>query len=259
MENQLKHHKLITNMKQKLISAIILCGLVQFASAQTLSGLEIARKTIEANGGDVWKRPKTLQLSGEATLYWNGKVHQLNTYKMWRVFPDSNDNARNANGKVRFDALEGDTVFFKIAFDGKNTAQILSDDAKANEEMLKWSNNFGFSIFRFVENEGFSVTTLPEDFVDGFACYFIKITDPKKGNTIFGIDKKTFNIRLAEFDTPLGFHQRIYSDFKWHKTPKFLQPRRLRIFNDGIKTADIFWREYLVNQPIADEVFSPKN
>jgi hypothetical protein len=246
-------------MKKLILVVIILGGILQIVSAQTLSGLEIAKKTIEANGGEVWKRPKTLQLSGEATLFWNGKVYRLNTYKMWRVFPESNDNARNANGKVRFDALENEKVFFKISFDGKNTTQILSDDAKANEETLKWSNNFGFSIFRFVENEGFSVTTLPEDAVDGFPCYFIKITDPKGSKTIFGVDKKTFNIRLAEFDTPLGFHQRIYSDFKWHKNPKFLQPRRLRIFNDGIKTADIFWREYKVNQPIDDEIFTPKN
>ncbi len=246
-------------MKLKLLLVIILGGFITTISAQEFSGLEIAKKTIEANGGEVWKRPKTLQLAGEATLYWKDKVYQLNTYKMWRVFPDGNDNARNANGKIRFDAFDNEKVFFKISFDGKNTVQILSDAAKANEETLKWSNNFGFSIFRFVENEGFSVTILPADAVDGFPCYFIKITDPKKSVTVFGIDKKTFNIRLAEFQTPLGFHQRIYSDFKWHKNPKFLQPRRLRIFNDGIKTAEIFWREYKVNQPIADEIFAPEN
>jgi hypothetical protein len=247
-------------MKIHLILTILLFGTLQFITfAQELSGLDIAKKTIEASGGEVWRRPKTLQLSGNATLYWKGKVHRLDTYKMWRVFPENNDNARNANGKVRFDAFEGASKFFQLAFDGKNTIQHLSYEAKANEETLKWSNNFGFSIFRFVESEGFSVTNLPEDMVDGFPCYFIKITDAKKSETIFGIDKKTFRIRLAEFDTPLGFHQRIYSDFKWHKNPKFLQPRRLRIFNDGIKTAEIFWREYKVNQPIDDDVFNPKN
>jgi hypothetical protein len=229
------------------------------AFAQNLTGLEIAKKTIEASGGETWRRPKTLQLSGTATLFWSGKIHKLDTYKMWRVFPESNDNARNANGKVRFDAFEGDKKFFQIAFDGKNTVQNLSDEAKANEEILKWSNNFGFSIFRFVESDGFSVITMPEDYVDGFPCYFIKITDAKKSQTIFGIDKKSFHIRLAAFDTPLGFHHRIYSDFKWHKNPKFIQPRRLRIFNDGVKTADIFWREFKINQPIDDTIFVPSN
>lgn len=175
---------------------------------------------------------------------------------MWRVFPENNDNGRNANGKVRFDAFDGVNKFFQLTFDGKNTIQYLSEDAKANEETLKWSNNFGFSIFRFIESDGFSVSKLLEDMVDRFPCYFIKITDAKKSETIFRIDKKTFRIRLAEFDTPLGFHQRIYSDFKWHKRPKFLQPRKLRIFNDGIKTAEIFWKDFIINQPIADDVFN---
>jgi hypothetical protein len=225
--------------------------------AQEISNLEIVKKAIEASGGETWRRPQTLQLSGTATLYWQGREHKMTTYKMWRVFPADNDNARNANGKVRFDALAGDDIFFRIAFDGKNTVQNFSPEAKANEEMLRWSNNFGFSIFRFVENEGFKLTRLPDDAVDGNPCYFIKITDPKNSQTIFAIDKKTHWIRLAAFDTPLGFHQRIYSDFKYHKNPSFIQPCRLRIFNDGVKTADIFWKDFKVNAPIADEIFTP--
>jgi hypothetical protein len=240
---------------------LLFCLLIAFifsvnSFAQELTPLEIAKKTVEANGGENWRRPKTLQLSGTATIIWKGKTYTLDNYKMWRVFPDANDNARGANGKVRFDAFAGDKLFFQIAFDGKNTMQNLSDEAKANEEMLRWSNNFGFSIFRFIESEGFTLARLPDDKVDGFPCYFIKITDAKKSVTMFGIDKKTFYIRYAAFDTPLGFHHRIYSDFKWHKNPKFIQPRSLRIFNDGVKTADIFWREFKVNQPIEDKVFS---
>jgi hypothetical protein len=245
-------------MKTKI--CLVVCVLIlnlTILAQNDLTPLEIAKKTIEVNGGETWKRPKTLQLSGTATLFWSGKVHKFDNYKMWRVFPEGNDNARNANGKVRFDAIATDQIFFRIAFDGANTTQILSDEAKANEEILKWSNNFGFSIFRFVESVGFNLLRLPDDKVDGFDCYFIKITDPKKSQTIFGIDKKTFHIRSAAFDTPIGFHQRIYDDFKWHKNPKFIQPRILRIFNDGIKTADIFWREFKVNQPISDDIFKP--
>ena len=177
---------------------------------------------------------------------------------MWRVFPNENNAAHSANGKVRFDAFEDDMLFFQIAFDGKNTFQNLSDLAKQQEEQLKWGNNFGFSIFRFVQSKGFKLLRLQDDKIDGHLCYFIKIIDPKKTETIFGIDKKTFFIRSAFFKTPIGFHQRIYDDFKWHKNPKFIQPRSLRIFNDGVKTTEIFWSEYKINRPIDDRVFEIK-
>lgn len=237
---------------------LIVCFVSVSAAAQELTALQVAQKAIEAAGGETWRKPQTLQLSGTATLYFGNKPRQMTVYKMWRVFPDANDNARNANGKVRFDALENDKIFFRIAFDGANSTQILSDEAKKHEELLRWGNNFGFSIFRFVENEGFQLARLPDDAVDGFPCFLIKITDPKKSETIFGIDQRTFQIRYAAFKTPIGFHQRFYSDFKWHKNPRFLQPRRLRVFNDGVKIADVFWTEFKVNEPIADEIFNSK-
>ncbi len=122
--------------------------------AQELTPLEIAKKTIKAAGGETWRRPQTLHLSGTATLFWNGESHKMKTYEMWRLFPDENDSARNASGKVRFDAkTPDDEIFFQIAFDGKNTKQTLSDEAKKQEELLRWGNNFGFSIFRFVESK----------------------------------------------------------------------------------------------------------
>jgi len=228
------------------------------AVGQELSALEIAKRTVEASGGESWRSPKSLELSGTATLFWGEKAYRMTTYKMWRVFPGANDSAHSANGKVRFDAFEGDRLFFQIAFDGVNTFQQMSPEAKAHEEFLKWGNNFGFSIFRFVENEGFQLVRLPDDKIDGHACFIIKIIDPKKTETIFGVDKKRFHIRYAAFKTPIGFHQRIYDDFKWHRNPRFIQPRSLRIFNDGVKIADVFWSDFKVNSQIADSVFELK-
>lgn len=244
-------------MKNLILVGILLILSVQ-GFAQDLTPIEIAKKTIAASGGENWRRPKTLQLSGTAKIFWYGKPLVLNNYKMWRIFPSESSSAHSANGKVRFDAFESDKLFFQIAFDGKNTFQNLSDLAKQQEEQLKWGNNFGFSIFRFVESEGFKLERLPDDRADGHFCYFIKIIDPKKTETIFGIDQKTFFIRAAFFKTPIGFHQRFYNDFKWHKNPRFIQPRSLRIFNDGVKTTEVFWSEYKVNQPIADDVFEIK-
>jgi hypothetical protein len=243
---------------RKLIFTLILFGCALNVSAQELTALEIARKTIAASGGETWRRPKTLRLSGTATLFWSGKAFRMTSYKMWRVFPDENDAARNASGKVRFDAFEGDKLFFQIAFDGKNTFQNLSDEAKRQEELLRWGNNFGFSIFRFVESEGFWLARLPDDKIDNHPCYFIKIIDPKKTETIFGVDKKSFFIRYAAFKTPIGFHQRIYDQFKWHKNPRFIQPQSLRVFTEGVKIADVFWSDFAVNEPIPDEIFAAK-
>ncbi|GIU81596.1 MAG: hypothetical protein KatS3mg006_0660 [Pyrinomonadaceae bacterium] len=227
---------------------------VSFSKAQT--ALEIARKTIKASGGEVWRSPSSLQLEGTAVVYWFDQPRRLVKYKMWRVFPRENNSAHTANGKVRFDAFEaGDRLFFQISFDGEKTYQNLSPSAREKQEFLRWGNNFGFSIFRFIENEGFKLELLPEDKVDGHPCYFVKVIDPSKTETIFGIDKKSFFIRYAGFRTPIGFHERIYDNFVRDEKTGFIQPLHLRIFNDGIKTTEVFWKTFKVNEPISDEVF----
>jgi hypothetical protein len=240
-----------------MMKALILLILLTVSlSAQDLTPLEIAKKTISASGGEIWRRPKTLQLSGTATLYFNGEVYRMTEYKMWRSFPTESDSAHTANGKIRFDAREENgKTFMQLIFDGKKTAEILSDTAKQNEQFLRLSNNFGFSIFRFVENPEFKLTRLPDDKIDGYACYFFKITDAKKSDTIFAVDRKTFFIRYAAFQSPLGFQQRYYDDFKWAEGVKFIQPRSLRIFNNGSKTTEVFWSEYKVNEAIDDKIF----
>lgn len=240
----------------KFIFILSFVASVLSVSAQELTPLEIAKKTIAASGGETWRRPKTLQLSGTAVLYWKGNIYRMSEYKMWRVFPDENNSAHTANGKIRFDAFENGNVFFRLSFDGKNQIEILSDAAKENEETLKLNNNFGFSIFRFVDNPEFQLIRLPDDKVDGHPAYFFKIIDAKKSETIFAVDKKTFYIRYAAFQTPISFQQRYYDDFVKVKGAKFVQPRSLRIYNNGVKTTEVFWTVFKVNEPIDDKIFS---
>ncbi len=243
---------------KKFIFTLIFIASILSVSAQELTPLEIAKKTIAASGGETWRRPKTLQLSGTGVLYWSGQIYRMTEYKMWRIFPDENDSAHTANGKIRFDAMEGDKVFFRLSFDGKNQIQTLSDAAKANEETLKLNNNFGFSIFRFVENPQFQLVRLPDDKIDGHSAYFFKIIDAKKSETIFGVDKKSFYIRYAAFQTSISFQQRYYDDFVKVKGANFIQPRSLRIYNNGVKTTEVFWTNYKVNEAIPDEIFAVK-
>lgn len=239
-----------------LFSILILTLAVSSVKAQGLTPLEIAKRTITASGGETWRRPKTLVLSGTAVLYWNGKVHSMSDYRMWRVFPSENDSAHTANGKIRFDALEGRSVFFRLKFDGTKQSQELSEAAKENEETLKLNNNFGFSIFRFVENPDFQLVRMPDDKVDGHPSYFFKIIDAKKSETVFAVDRKTFYIRYAAFQTPMGLQQRYYDDFVKVKGVDFIQPRSLRIYNNGVKTTEVFWKEFKVNEAIDDAVFA---
>ena len=68
--------------------------------------MEILQKAIEAAGGSVWQNPTTLQLSGQAHFTPFGslaKALHFDTYRMYRVFPQHNEAAHTANGKVAFE------------------------------------------------------------------------------------------------------------------------------------------------------------
>jgi hypothetical protein len=238
-----------------------LCGGSSALWAQSLSAQQILRKAVNAAGGEVWQSPNTLVLKGVADFTPYGRqdaehfIH-FDDYAMYRVFPPDNDEAHKANGKVRFDATYGEKPFFLLKFDGKKSAMNLSDLAKPYGKHFNWSNNFGFSIIRFADDPTFTTTLLTTDQVEGYPCFMVQITDPKKNVTTFGIDQKTFNIRLVQFTTDVGFHHRIYSDFKRDKASGFVQPTRVRLYFDGLKWMDIHWQRFAVNQPIADKIFA---
>ncbi len=228
--------------------------------SQKLTALDVLKKATEIAGGDTWQNPKTLLLKGNADFTPYGLADDKNAihfdkYTMHRIFPPYNDEAHKANGKVRFDAAYKDSTFFLLNFDGKKQTLNLSERAKPYAKQFNLSNNFGFSIIRFADKPAFQTTLLGDDFVDGFPCYMIKIIDPKMNMTVFGIDKKDFYIRQVAFSTEVGFHHRIYSDFKKAKNINFLQPTRLRIYFEGLKWVDIKWKEFYVNQEIDDKVF----
>jgi hypothetical protein len=225
---------------------------------------EILQMAVKAAGGETWQQPKTLLLKGDAVWTPHGKTDaasmlRFDDYAMYRVFPTENDNARQANGKVRFDAKydarASGEPFMQLIFDGKVTHSFLSDAAKPYQKHFSWSNNFGFGILRFADREGFSVARLVDDQVEGVICYVVQITDPKKMVTTFFIDRETKFIRSVAFNTDVGYHHRIYSDFKRAANVDFVQPTRVRLYFDGIKWMDINWRQFAVNEAILDSVF----
>jgi hypothetical protein len=228
---------------------------------ENLTALAIVERAVKAAGGEAWARPKTLQLRGDATFYWQGERREeihVPVYRMWRIYPSESDAAHQANGKVRFDAFIGEKLYFQIAFDGRNTYAEYSPEAERDRESSRWENAFGFGILRFARDPAFTLLRMADDQIEGHDCYFVRVIDPKKNVTDFGIDRRDFAIRSVGFKTPRGFHLRIYSDFKWHRNPRFRQPTRVRLYYDGVKWTDIRWREFEVNRPIADEVFTLK-
>ncbi len=227
------------------------------AADDPLSARAIVERAHEAAGGDTWRKARTLQLSGDAWFYRGGtydSAASADSYRMWRVFPQQSSDAHAANGKVRFDAVNGAATVFQIAFDGEASYDQNGriDDAAATE---RWKSNFGFGIIRFALDEGFALTRMADDQVEGHPCHFIRVTDPQSRETLFAIDRNSYAVRMVGFDTPQGFHHRIYDSFYSRPGVSFTQPGHVRLYYDGVKTADIRWRDFRVNEPIADEVF----
>jgi hypothetical protein len=245
----------------KLLLILLIHGFPGTGITQTAR--EILRLAVAASGGNLWQQPETLELHGTALFTPYGKTDslhqkQLDNYSMYRIFPADNKAAHQANGKIRFDAASGDQVFMQLIFDGTKTRNVLSDDARPFREHFSWSNNFGFGIIRFADKDSFLVERLTDEMYDGFPCFTVQITDTKKMITVFQIDKKSYLIRGVGFTTTVGYHHRIYSEFKKIRVGNlfFMQPRRVRLFFDGVRWMDIHWQKHFVNQPIDAEVFS---
>lgn len=218
---------------------------------------QIVRLAHAAAGGDSWKRPRTLHLTGNATLYGDGTAasrSDVQHYEMWRVFPAWSQAAHGANGKFRLDARNGDATLFQISYDGQDT---WNDKGKVEQATAsrEWSENFGFGIIRFALDEGFKVTRMADDQVEGRPAWTVRVTDPGGAQTMFWIDQADHTVRKVGFDTPRGWHERIYSDFYMVKDPAFQQPGRVRLYYGGALVSDIRWTAATVDQPIDDRVF----
>lgn len=240
-----------------LILAATSCPLL-LAAEERPDAADIVRAAHAAAGGEAWRRPRSLELSGIATFYRDGRnsaATSVDDYHMWRVFPDESTEAHSANGMVRFDARSRGRIVFQTSFDGESSYDQNGrvEDAAGAEQ---WRSNFGFGIIRFALDEGFTVSRLADDTVDGHQCYFIEVLDPAGGRTLFGIDTGSYYVRMVGFSTPRGWHHRVYDDFEWHENPRFLQPTSVRLYYDGRKTADITWQDYRVNRRIEPSLFT---
>ncbi len=209
-----------------------------------LTAVEIVERAYEHAGGDEWVNPRSLLMEGYG-LFWRGTEDYVRyePYRMWRVYPEVKDDAHAADGMVRIEALKDGAIVFQIAFDGEKTYNQdgpLEDQADSD----RWASNFGFGVIRHALDDGYSVTRLPDDYVDGKSAYTVRITDSAGSYTLFRIRQRDFAIVSVGFDTPRGWHERIYSEFFRNEDDGWLQPGRVRLFYDGVKANEIYWTRF---------------
>lgn len=220
-----------------------------------MGAVEIIERAYEHAGGDEWVRPTSLLMEGYG-LFWKGSEAFLRyePYRMWRVYPKVKDDAHSADGRVRIEAMMDGKAVFQMAFDGADTYdQDGRLDEQANSE--QWASNFGFGVIRHSLDDGYAVARLPDDYVDGAAAYTVQVTDPAGGTTLFNIRQSDFAIVSVGFTTPRGWHQRIYSDFFRNEEGGWLQPGRVRLFYNGVKSNEIHWTKFELGQAYPIELF----
>ncbi len=228
------------------------------AAAEALSAKEIVERAHGAAGGELWVRPESLYLVGNATFFSGTESEHYDRHEMWRVYAGEKTAAHEASGKVRIRSAHGDNAQSDIAFDGERT-YINGEVSDEPGDSRRWASNFGFGVIRHALEPGYALERLPDDSVDGAPSYMVRVIDPAGGRTVFGMEKNTFHILMVGFDTPRGWHHRVYSEFFTQPDSPWLQPGLVRLFYNGIKQNEVRWTSFAVNEAIADSLFSPSS
>lgn len=241
----------------RLISASIalfaFCFSAVAAEDSNPTAYEIMERATAAAGGDAWRFADTNIMTGNATLYRAGEGTYADRYEMRRVYPRELPDAHTNTGKFRLDAYIKDRLMFTISYDGERMYDQNGPMAAEQAEKLA-ASSFGFSAVRFALDEAFKLVKMPDDQVEGHGTYFVQVIDPVGGTTLVGVDKRDYMLRYVGWQTPRGWHHRVYSD---HYTldSGFVQPGRVRLYYDGIKTTDIQWTSAILNTALPDTLF----
>ncbi|WP_350284597.1 hypothetical protein [uncultured Croceitalea sp.] len=219
-----------------------------------LTATQIIQKAHEKAGGVFWQRPKSLTMKGFGIFYPNGEPVKHETHNMWREFEQTKDAAHRANGKVRIESFRDGTPVFIVTYDGENTYDLRGMQEKSAADN-RWASNFGYGAIRHALDDGYSLLIVADDTVKTKPAYTIKVTDPNKGETFFGIDKKDFKIVKVAFQTPRGWHHREYSKFFSKEEYSWLQAGRVELFYDGQLSNEVFWTDFEVNENLPDSLF----
>lgn len=221
----------------------------------SLEGHTIIAMAHKKAGGESFVRPGTLFLSGYNILHGkDGGTSRWDKYAMWRVFADEKADAHAANGKVRIEAWRGSKLAMLLSFDGQATYDKSGRMADQSANAM-WSNNFGFGAIRNALDEGWTQARRADRTIDGKPAYMVELTDPKGGQTLFGIDQSTFHILYVGFDTPRGWHERHYSHYFSKPGLDWQQAGRVQLFYNGVKANEAIWTDFEIGKSFDEEIF----
>ena len=215
---------------------------------ELLAADEIVRRAHKAAGGEEWVRPHTLYLLGNSTFFEGTSATHMDRHEMWRASESRKESAHQASGKVRIRSSQDGVTRLDLAFDG-TTTYVNGVPSDEPSDSRRWASNFGFGVIRHALDPGYSLTRLPDDSVDGSPTFTIRVTDPQGGDTMFGIAQTDYAILKVAFDTPRGWHERIYSDFFSRPESNWKQPGLVRLYYNGIKQNAVRWTTFIVNDP----------
>ncbi|MGJ8563026.1 MAG: hypothetical protein ACSHXY_05685 [Alphaproteobacteria bacterium] len=214
-----------------------------------LSAADIMAQAHEAAGGEAWSRPISLAMDGYAVFYKNGSAAKHETHRMWRVYEAGKTDAHKVDGKVRIESLRDGIAVIDLSFDGSTTYTPQGAQPQSESDN-QWSSSFGFGVIRHALDDGYSLKRLPDDLVDGRPVFMVNVMDPSGGETRFGIAQDDRAILKVGFDTPRGWHERIYSNFYSNIAESWSQPGRVRLYYNGVKANEVIWTSYEINKPL---------
>ncbi|MGA0098822.1 MAG: hypothetical protein ACO3LH_05015 [Steroidobacteraceae bacterium] len=248
-------------MTRLLLSLLLLSAsppvLAQGALPESASARQVVDWAVDRAGGEAWLHATSNRMEGWAVLCRQGRAEQCiraDRYVMHRQYPRDVAATHAGTGKFRLDAEVGERVLFRASFDGTRSydanGPLPPQDARSAE-----ASAFGFSAIRFTDAPGFKLERLVDDEAEGHPCFTLKVVDATGSATVFWIDRESGYIRKAAWDTPKGWHERVYSDFYWVPDPGFLQPGRVRLYYAGAKEVDIRWTSATLNETYDDALF----
>ena len=232
------------------------------SAAPPIDGTAILARATEAAGGSDWANARTLILRGRA-VFWDvtgaAPKSAPDTYVMYREFDPNRQAAHGAEGKLRIIVADQGKLDWTVGYDGTDTWTEKGVVPKAEADAM-WASNFGFGIIRHAAKPGFKSERLPDDAVDGFPTYMVRLTDPTGTVSLFGVDKRSYALRMVGFATPRGWHLRTYSGFFRPKSmPRWLQAAKVTLYYNGVKQNEIHWKSAQINPAIAPSVFAQRS
>ncbi|RKQ71971.1 hypothetical protein DES40_1307 [Litorimonas taeanensis] len=212
----------------------------------SITAQSVIESAYDKAGGAFWVRPLSLSMEGYAVFYKDGVATLNERHSMWRVYDAAKMNAHQVDGMVRIESIRDGKPVINISFDGETTYTDAGPLPQSTSNK-QWSSSFGFGVIRHALDDGYTMKRLADDLIDGRKAYIVEITDPSNGKTLFGISQDNYSILKVGFDTNKGWHERIYSNFFSNSDDEWVQPGRVRLYYNGIKSNEVIWTKYSVN------------